>query len=168
MGSPLAEGTRPTLQARPSRPVPGTGAPAPAASRTRVTVGRPMRMTQLLLPTERQAPADAEALSHKLMVRAGLVRQLGAGLWSWLPAGWRAHEKAVQIIREEMDRIGAQEMLMPVLLPAEMWKKTGRYDIDEMFKLHDRKGAEMVLAITHEEAVTTHVAQVVRSYRDLP
>lgn len=127
-----------------------------------------MRMSHLLLPTERQPPADAEALSHKLLVRAGLIRQLGAGLWSWLPAGWRSHEKAVQIIREEMDRIGGQELLMPVLLPAEMWKKTGRYDIDEMFKLQDRKGADMVLAITHEEAVTTHVAQLVRSYRDLP
>jgi len=127
-----------------------------------------MRMSHLLLPTERQPPADAEALSHKLLVRAGLIRQLGAGLWSWLPAGWRSHEKAVQIIREEMDRIGGQELLLPVLLPAEMWKKTGRYDIDEMFKLQDRKGADMVLAITHEEAVTTHVAQLVRSYRDLP
>jgi prolyl-tRNA synthetase len=127
-----------------------------------------MRMTHLLLPTEKQPPADAEALSHKLLVRAGLIRQLGAGLWSWLPAGWRAHQKAEQIIREEMDRIGAQEMLMPLLLPADMWKKTGRYGIDEMFKLQDRKGAEMVLALTHEEAVTTHVAQLVRSYRDLP
>ena len=127
-----------------------------------------MRMTHLLLPTEREAPADAEALSHKLLVRAGLIRQLGAGLWSWLPAGWRAHEKAVQIIREEMDAIGGQEMLMPVLLPADMWRRTGRYDIDEMFKLQDRKGADLVLAITHEEAVTTHVAQFVRSYRDLP
>jgi prolyl-tRNA synthetase len=127
-----------------------------------------MRASQLLLPTERQPPADAEALSHKLMVRAGLIRQLGAGLWSWLPAGWRVHQNIVQIIREEMDAMGGQEMLMPVLLPAEMWKRTGRYDIDELFKVKDRKGAELVLAMTHEEAVTTHVAQVVRSYRDLP
>ena len=126
------------------------------------------RLSQLLLPTERQPPADAEALSHKLMVRAGLVRQVGAGLWSWLPAGWRVHQKAVQIIREEMDAIGGQEMLMPVLHPAEPWKRTGRYDIDEIFKLQDRKGADMVLAMTHEEIVTQHVAQVVRSYRDLP
>jgi len=127
-----------------------------------------MRMSHLLLPTERQPPADAEALSHKLLVRAGLIRQLGAGLWSWLPAGWRAHEKATAIIRQEMDAIGGQEMLLPVLLPAEMWKKTGRYDIDEMFKLQDRKGADLVLGLTHEEALTTHVAQIVRSYRDLP
>ncbi|HUR84994.1 MAG TPA: proline--tRNA ligase [Solirubrobacteraceae bacterium] len=126
------------------------------------------RLSQLLLPTEREPPADAEALSHKLMVRAGLVRQLGAGLWTWLPAGWRVHEKVVQIIREEMDAIGGQEMLMPVLQPAEPWRRTGRYDIDELFKLQDRKGADMVLAMTHEECVTTHVAQVVRSYRDLP
>jgi prolyl-tRNA synthetase len=127
-----------------------------------------MRQSQLFLPTERQPPADAEALSHKLMVRAGLVRQVGAGLWSWLPAGWRVHEKAVRIVREEMDAIGAQEMLMPVLSPAEIWKRTGRYDIDELFKLDDRKGSPHVLAITHEEIVTTHVAASLRSYRQLP
>jgi prolyl-tRNA synthetase len=126
------------------------------------------RLNGYLLPTEKQAPADAEAISHKLMVRAGLVRQLGAGLWTWLPAGWRVHEKAVAIIREELDAIGAQEMLMPVLNPAEPWKRTGRHAIDELFRLQDRKGADMVLAMTHEEIVTTHVAQVVRSYRDLP
>ena len=126
------------------------------------------RLSQLLLPTEREPPADAEAISHKLMVRAGLVRQLGTGLWTWLPAGWRVHQKVVQIIREEIDAVGGQEMLMPVLQPADAWRRTGRYDIDELFKLSDRKGADMVLAMTHEECVTTHVAQVVRSYRDLP
>ena len=126
------------------------------------------RLSQLLLPTEREPPADAEALSHKLMVRAGLVRQIGTGLWSWLPAGWRVHQKVVQIIREEIDAVGGQEMLMPVLQPAELWRRTGRYDIDELLKLKDRKGADMVLAMTHEECVTSHVAQVVRSYRDLP
>jgi prolyl-tRNA synthetase len=127
-----------------------------------------MRLSQLLLPTERQPPADAEALSHKLMVRAGLVRQLGSGLWTWLPAGWRVHQRIVHIVREEMDAIGGQEMLMPVLNPRELWRRTGRDAIDEVFKLEDRRGAPMVLAITHEEAVTFHVAQVVRSYRDLP
>ena len=129
-----------------------------------------MRMSQLFLPTERQPPADAEALSHKLMVRAGLVRQLGAGLWTWLPAGWRTHQRVVQIVREEIDAIGGQEMLMPVLHPAELWKRSGRYDAigGELFRLQDRKGADMVLAMTHEEAVTFHAAQVVRSYRDLP
>lgn len=131
---------------------------------------RPMRMSQLFLPTERQPPADAEALSHKLMVRAGLVRQLGAGLWTWLPAGWRTHQRIVQIVREEIDAIGGQEMLMPVLQPAELWKRSGRYDAigGELFRLKDRKGADMVLAMTHEEAVTFHAAQSVRSYRDLP
>ena len=126
------------------------------------------RLSGYLLPTERDAPADAEAISHKLMVRAGLIRQVGAGLWSWMPAGWRAHQRAVSIVREELDAIGSQEMLMPVLQPAEPWKRTGRYAIDELFRLHDRKGTEMVLAMTHEEVVTLHVAQIVRSYRDLP
>jgi prolyl-tRNA synthetase len=126
------------------------------------------RLSHYLLPTEREAPADAEALSHKLMVRAGLVRQVGAGLWTWLPAGWRVHQKIVNIIREEMNAIGGQEMLAPVLQPAEQWRKTGRYDIDELFKLKDRKDADMVLAMTHEEAFTTHAANMFRSYRDLP
>jgi prolyl-tRNA synthetase len=126
------------------------------------------RLSSYLLPTEKQAPADAEAISHKLMVRAGLVRQVGAGLWTWMPAGWRVHQRIAAIIREEIDAIGGQEMLMPVLQPADPWRRTGRIEIDELFKLLDRKGTELVLAMTHEEAVTTHVAQVVRSYRDLP
>ena len=120
------------------------------------------------LPTEREPPADAEAISHKLMVRAGLVRQVGAGLWTWLPAGWRVHQRVVQIVREEMNAVGGQEMLMPVLQPAEPWRKTGRYDIDELFKLKDRRDADLVLGMTHEEIVTTHIAAAVRSYRDLP
>ncbi|HEX4692769.1 MAG TPA: proline--tRNA ligase [Solirubrobacteraceae bacterium] len=126
------------------------------------------RLTEYLLPTEKQAPADAEAVSHKLVVRAGLARQVGAGLWTWMPAGWRVHEKIVEIVREEINRAGGQEMLMPVLNPADLWKRSGRYGIDELFKLSDRKGAEMVLALTHEEVVTFHVAGIVRSYRDLP
>jgi prolyl-tRNA synthetase len=126
------------------------------------------RFSQAFLPTLKDPPADAEALSHKLMVRAGLIRQVGAGLWSYLPAGWRVERKVEAVIREEMERIGCQEMLMPVLQPAEAWEKTGRYGIDELFKLEDRKGAPMVLAMTHEECVTQHVAQDVRSYRDLP
>src|SRR3954471_10276855 len=127
-----------------------------------------MRVSQLFLPTERQPPADAEAISHKLMVRAGLVRQLGAGLWTWLPAGGRVHEKIVQVVREEMDAIGCQEMLAPVLTPRELWRRRGRAAIDEVFKLEDRRGAQMILALSHEEAMTFHVAQVVRSYRELP
>jgi prolyl-tRNA synthetase len=126
------------------------------------------RLSQTFLPTLKDPPADAEALSHKLMVRAGLIRQLGAGLWTYLPAGWRVVRKAEEILREEMAAIGCQEMLMPVLQPAENWEKTGRYGIDELFKLEDRKGAPMVLAMTHEEAVTYHVGREVRSYRDLP
>jgi prolyl-tRNA synthetase len=126
------------------------------------------RLSQTFLPTLKDPPADAEALSHKLMVRAGLIRQLGAGLWTYLPAGWRALHKVEEILREEMAAIGCQEMQMPVLQPAENWEKTGRYAIDELFKLEDRKGAPMVLAMTHEEALTYHVAREVRSYRDLP
>jgi prolyl-tRNA synthetase len=126
------------------------------------------RLDRYFLPTERQPPADAEALSHKLGVRAGLVRQVGAGLWSWLPAGWRVHENIVEIVREEIDRIGGQEMLMPVITPADLWKRSGRYAIDEVFKLKDRRGADLVLALSHEETVTFHVAQAVRSYRELP
>jgi prolyl-tRNA synthetase len=126
------------------------------------------RFSQAFLPTLKDAPADAEALSHKLMVRAGLIRQVGAGLWSYLPAGWRVHRRVEAILREEMEAIGCQEMLMPVLQPAENWEKTGRYAIEELFKLEDRKGSPMVLAMTHEECVTYHVAKEVRSYRDLP
>ena len=126
------------------------------------------RLSSYFLPTERDPPADAEAISHQLMVRAGLIRQVGSGLWTWLPAGWRVHQRIVQIVREEMNAIGGQEMLMPVLHPAEPWRRTGRYAIDEVFKLKDRRGADMVLAMTHEEIVTVHVAAAVRSYRDLP
>jgi prolyl-tRNA synthetase len=126
------------------------------------------RLSQAFIPTLKDPPSDAEAISHQLMVRAGLIRQLGAGLWTYLPAGWRVQRKVEGILREEMEGIGAQEMLMPVLQPAEAWKKTGRWAIEELFKLEDRRGAEMVLAMTHEECVTYHVAREVRSYRDLP
>jgi prolyl-tRNA synthetase len=126
------------------------------------------RLSQYLLPTVKEAPADAEAISHKLMVRAGLIRQLGSGFWTFLPAAWRAHRKVEQIVREELDAIGCMEMLMPVLQPADLWKQTGRYAIDELFKLKDRRDAELVLAMTHEECITFHMAREVRSYRDLP
>ncbi|HET9168646.1 MAG TPA: proline--tRNA ligase [Actinospica sp.] len=128
------------------------------------------RQSEYLLPTERDPPADAEALSHKLLVRAGLIRQVGSGLWSWMPAGWRAHQRVVQIIREEMDAIGGLEVLMPILQPAELWKRSGRYESfgEELFRLRDRRHADMVLAPTSEEAVTTHAASLIRSYRDLP
>jgi prolyl-tRNA synthetase len=126
------------------------------------------RLSGYLLPTEREDPADAEAVSHKLMVRAGLIRQLGAGLWTYLPAGWRVHRRVEQIIREELDAIGSHEMLMPVLQPRDLWRRTGRDAFDEVFKLEDRKGAELVLAMTHEENITFHLSSIVRSYRDLP
>ena len=126
------------------------------------------RLSRYFLPTVKEAPADAEAISHRLTVRAGLARQVGAGLWTFLPAGWRAHRKVEQIIREELDAIGAGEMLMPVLQPAELWRKTGRYEIDELFKLQDRRGADLVLAMTHEENITWHISRELRSYRDLP
>ncbi|HZG48040.1 MAG TPA: proline--tRNA ligase [Thermoleophilaceae bacterium] len=126
------------------------------------------RLSRYFLPTVKEAPADAEAVSHRLIVRAGLARQLSAGLWTFLPAGWRVHRKVEQVIREELDAIGAGEMLMPVLQPAELWRRSGRYEIDELFKLQDRRGAELVLAMTHEENLTFHVSREVRSYRDLP
>src|SRR3954468_2323619 len=140
-------------------------------NRRRSPIGSPATMTRLSnysLPTVKEVPAEAEATSHQLLLRAGLVRQVGAGLWTYLPAGWRVHRNVEQIIREEMDRIGTQEMLMPVLQPAELWRKTGRYDIDELFKLKDRKGTDYVLGMTHEEVITLHMSREVRSYRDLP
>jgi prolyl-tRNA synthetase len=128
------------------------------------------RLSEYLLPTEREPPADAEALSHKLLVRAGLIRQVGTGLWTWLPAGWRAHQRIVQIIREEMNAIGGMELLMPIMQPAELWRRSGRYDAfgEELFRLKDRKDADLVLAPTSEELVTTHASTMIRSYRDLP
>ena len=126
------------------------------------------RQSQLFLPTLREDPADAEAASHRLLVRAGLIRQVGAGLWTYLPAGWRIHEKIVQIIREGMDAIGGQEMSMPVLTPAELWQRSGRYaHVDVLMKLRDSSEREFVLAVSHEETITFH-ARELRSYRDLP
>ena len=125
------------------------------------------RASQLFLTTLREAPTDAEAMSHKLLVRGAFIRQVSAGVWTFLPLGWRVHEKIVQIIREEMDAIGGQEMLMPLLTPAELWQTSGRYDIPELFKLQDRSGREFVLPMTHEETVTFH-ARELQSYRQLP
>jgi prolyl-tRNA synthetase len=126
------------------------------------------RLATYFLPTLREDPAGAEAPSHRLLIRAGLVRQLGAGLFTWLPGGYRVIKRAEAIIREEIDAIGGQEMLMPLLQPAEPWRQSGRYAIEELFKLSDRKGSDHVLAMTHEEALTFHVARDVRSYRELP
>jgi len=125
------------------------------------------RASKLFLPTLREDPADAEAVSHKLLVRGGFIRQVSAGVWTYLPLGWRVHEKVVQIIREEMDAIGGQEMLMPVLTPAELWQTSGRYVIPELFKLKDRAGRDLILPMTHEETVTFH-AREIQSYKQLP
>src|SRR5437867_923270 len=95
------------------------------------------RQSKLFVPTLREDPADAEAVSHKLLVRGGYIRQVSAGVWTFLPLGWRVHQKTVQIVREEMDAIGAQEMLMPVLTPAELWEQSGRVSIPELFHLED-------------------------------
>jgi len=119
-------------------------------------------------PTVREDPADAEAVSHRLSVRAGLVRQLAAGLYTVTPMGLRVIQRVEAIIREEMNFIGAQELLMPVMHPAEIWEATGRYGLSEQFRLEDRGGRKMVLGMTHEEIVTWHAARELRSYRDLP
>jgi prolyl-tRNA synthetase len=128
-----------------------------------------MRAAKALVPTLREDPADAEALSHKLMLRAGLVRQLGAGIYVYLPIGQRVMERITAIIRAEMNAIGGQEITMPVIQPAEIWQKSGRWDgIPEMFKLKDRWGRDMVLGMTHEEVIAWLAAREIRSYRDLP
>jgi prolyl-tRNA synthetase len=126
-----------------------------------------MRASELFIPTLREDPGDAEAVSHRLLVRGGFIRQVSAGLWTFLPLGWRVHEKVAQIVREEMNAIGAQEMLMPVVTPADLWQQTGRYAIPELWKIEDRLGRPFVLAMTHEETVTFH-AREIRSYRELP
>jgi prolyl-tRNA synthetase len=125
------------------------------------------RASQLFIPTLRGDPGDAEAASHRLLVRGGFIRQVSAGLWSLLPLGWRVHERAVQIVREEMNAIGGQEMFMPVVTPAELWQESGRYPIPELWKTEDRMGRPFVLAMTHEETITFH-ARELSSYRQLP
>jgi prolyl-tRNA synthetase len=129
-----------------------------------------MRLSQTLIPTLREAPQDAEIASHKLMMRAGLLAKLGGGLYTFLPAGLRALRKVERIVREEMDRAGALEVLMPALQPREMWEQSGRYAVlrESMFKLKDRQQREMVLGPTHEEVITDVVARQVSSYRQLP
>ena len=129
-----------------------------------------MRFSNMFIPTLRDVPADAEAVSHILMLRAGYVRQLASGLYIYLPLGWRVMNRINKIIREEMDAIGAQEISMPVLHPAEVWQQTGRWDAigDEMFRLKDRTGRDMCLGMTHEEIMTWLASREIRSYRDLP
>ena len=127
------------------------------------------RWSKLFIPTLREAPADAEVASHKLLLRAGYIRQLGAGIYSYLPLGQRALNKVIAIVREEMDRIG-QEFYLPALNPAEIWEESGRWTAmgDNMFRLKDRKGAELCLAMTHEEVMTSIARNELRSYKQLP
>jgi prolyl-tRNA synthetase len=129
-----------------------------------------MRWSQYFIPTLREDPADAEVVSHKLLLRAGLIRQLGAGIYSYLPMAQRVALKVMQILREEMNRIGGQEFYLPALHPAEVWKESGRWDAigDDMFRLKDRKGADMCLGMTHEEIFTTIARNELRSYKQLP
>jgi prolyl-tRNA synthetase len=125
------------------------------------------RASKLFLPTLREPPADAEAASHQLLVRGGFIRQIGAGLWSFLPLGWRVHMRIEQIIREEINAIGGQEMLAPTLTPAELWETTGRIDVPILFHLKDSGGRPFVLSWTHEESMT-FIAREIQSYKQLP
>ena len=129
-----------------------------------------LKATQLYAPTLRESPAEAELISHKLMYRAGLIRKAAGGLYSYLPLGWRTMKKIMQIIREEMDAKGGQEVMMPIVQPAEMWQESGRWAVygDEMMRLKDRHGREFALGPTHEEMVTTLIRDEVRSYKQLP
>jgi prolyl-tRNA synthetase len=129
-----------------------------------------MRMTKLLIPTLKEDPSDAEVVSHKLMVRAGMIRKLTTGIYSYLPLGYRSLRKMEQIVREEMDAAGAQEVFLPMVQPAELWKESGRWDIygTELLRFKDRHDRECCLGPTHEEVITDLVRRDVRSYRDLP
>ena len=131
---------------------------------------RPMRWSQCFIPTLREDPADAEVVSHKLLLRAGIVRQLSGGIYSFLPLGQRIAQKVMRILREEMNHIGGQEFFLPALHPAEIWQESGRWGAigDEMFRLKDRKGTDMCLGMTHEEIFTTIARHEIRSYKQLP
>lgn len=129
-----------------------------------------MKQSKILIPTKKEAPSDAEALSHKMMVRAGYIYQISSGVWSYLPLAYRVIRKVEQIIREEMDNAGAYEMMMPALLPAELWKQSGRYEAygDNLYKLSDRNDREFVLGPTHEESFTEVLRDSIKSYKKLP
>ncbi len=129
-----------------------------------------MRWSQCFIPTLREDPADAEVVSHKLLLRAGIVRQLSAGIYSYLPLGQRIALKVMRILREEMNRIGGQEFYLPALHPAELWQESGRWSAigEDMFRLKDRKGADMCLGMTHEEVFTSIARNEIRSYKQLP
>jgi prolyl-tRNA synthetase len=127
----------------------------------------PARASQLFLPTLREAPADAEAASHKLLVRGGFIRQVIAGVWTFLPLGWRVHQKIADVIREELGSFGAQEMLAPVLTPAELWERSGRIKVPILFHLKDSGDRPFILPMSHEETFTFHATEL-QSYRQLP
>ena len=129
-----------------------------------------MRLSHSLIPTVKEVPAEAEIASHRLMLRAGLVRQTASGIYAWLPAGWRVLRNIAQIVREEQDRIGAQEVLMPTIQSADLWRQSARYDAygPEMLRLKDRHDRDMLYGPTNEEMITDLMRQSVRSYRELP
>ena len=129
-----------------------------------------MRWSEILIPTVKETPQDAEIVSHQLMLRAGLIRKLSSGLYNYLPLGLRSLRKVEAIIREEMNRAGAQEVLMPAMQPRELWERSGRADLmtDVMFNLLDKNKREMVLGPTHEEVITELVAREIQSYKQLP
>lgn len=129
-----------------------------------------MKTSQLLMATLREAPADAEVVSHRLMLRAGMIRQLAAGIYTWLPLGLRVLRKAEAIVREEMDRSGAQEILMPAIQPAELWQESGRWEHygPELLRINDRHEREFCFGPTHEEIITDLVRREIRSYKQLP
>ncbi len=129
-----------------------------------------MRLSRAFLPTLKETPADAQIASHRLMLRAGMVRQTSAGIYAWLPLGWRVLQKVEQIVREEQDRAGAQEILMPTIQTADLWRQSGRYDAygPEMLRLKDRHDRDMLYGPTNEEMVTEIFRTYAKSYRDLP
>lgn len=129
-----------------------------------------MRQSKILIPTKKEAPSDAEALSHKMMIRAGYIYQVSAGVWSYLPLAYRVIRKVENIIRDEMDKADAVEMMMPALLPADLWKESGRYESygDNLFKLKDRRDRDFILGPTHEETFTEVIRDSIKSYKKLP
>ncbi|MDP6238665.1 MAG: proline--tRNA ligase, partial [Alphaproteobacteria bacterium] len=129
-----------------------------------------MRLSEYFLPTLKENPSEAQILSHRLMLRAGMIRQSSAGIYSWLPFGHRVLRRIEQIVREEMDAAGCQELLMPVIQPADLWRESGRYDDygREMLRITDRHEREMLFGPTHEEVITDIFRNNIKSYRDLP
>ena len=129
-----------------------------------------MRTSNFLLSTLKETPADAEIISHQLMLRAGMIRKVAAGIYNWLPAGLRVMRKVENIVRDEMDKTGAQEVLMPAVQPAELWEKSGRWEMygGELLRMKDRHNRDFCLGPTHEEVITSLMSNEIRSYKQLP